>query len=147
MKLSAIIDQTRQDHPIVRKQERNSSLELLRIVAMLMIVAFHFFRHGGFDFPEDSFTVNRIYYQFVLMFGNFGNAVFVFLSGYFLILSDRLKPQKLGSFLHAWSVSRQGGFQRGGYIVSYPSCYKIPMVVRKHIYYFVPHSSLSEYIS
>lgn len=79
------------DHPIVR----NSSLELLRIVAMLMIVAFHFFRHGGFDFPEDSFTVNRIYYQFLLMFGNFGNAVFVLISGYFLILSDRLKPQRL----------------------------------------------------
>ena len=62
---------------------------------MMMIVAFHFFRHGGFDFPEDSFTVNRIFAQFVLMFGNFGNAVFVLISGYFLILSDRLKPQRL----------------------------------------------------
>ena len=62
---------------------------------MLMIVAFHFFRHGGFSYPEDSFTANKIYYHFVLMGGNFGNAIFVLLSGYFLILSDSVKAQRL----------------------------------------------------
>ena len=31
-----------------RKSERNSALELLRIVAILMIVASHCSQHGGF---------------------------------------------------------------------------------------------------
>ena len=88
-------DQTRPDHPIVRKQERNSSLELLRIVAMLMIVTYHFSSHGGFNFPTDSITLNRLYFQFTRIFGALGNDIFVMLAGYFLVKSESTKILKL----------------------------------------------------
>lgn len=91
MKMSAIINQTRPDHSIVR----NSSFELLRIVAMFMIVAHHFSVHGGFDFPADSMTLNHLWQQFILMGGGLGNGIFVAISGYFLINSAGLNLRRL----------------------------------------------------
>ena len=74
---------------------RNSSLELLRIVAMLMIVACHFAAHGEFHFPSETITLNRLYQQFILMGGSLGNDIFVMISGYFLVKSSALNLRKL----------------------------------------------------
>ena len=86
-------DQTRpdHDHPVVR----NSSLELLRIVAMIMIVGHHIYRHGKFDFPVNVITVNKLWTQFLLIGGGLGNCIFVFISGYFLVKSSGVKYRKL----------------------------------------------------
>lgn len=88
-----IIDQTRPDYdyPIVR----NSSFELLRIVAMLMIIASHFSQHGGFEFPFSSITLNRLWQQFLFLGGQRGNDIFILISGYFLINSQEVKFIKL----------------------------------------------------
>ena len=90
MKISAIIDQTRPDHSIVR----NSSLELLRIVAMLMIVGGHFFQFG-FQFPHEYITANRLWGQFLALGGQRGNDMFILISGYFLIRSQAMKFRKV----------------------------------------------------
>ena len=80
---------------------RNSSLELLRIVAMLMIVIHHFAYGDNFSFPVHSLTINRLWIQFVNMGGKLGVNIFVLISGYFLIASDRVKLRKLAGM---WSA-------------------------------------------
>lgn len=62
---------------------------------MLMIVTYHFSHHGGFNFPINSITFNRLYYQFTKIFGELGNDVFVMLAGYFLINSEGVKILRL----------------------------------------------------
>ena len=51
---------------------RQSNIELLRIVAMVLIVAHHFAVHGGFDFPLANITVNRLWIQFIQIGGKIG---------------------------------------------------------------------------
>lgn len=65
---------------------RDSSMELLRIIAMLMIVFHHFAAHGGFLW-ESSVTATRFWYNFILMGGKIGSNVFIMISGYYLINS------------------------------------------------------------
>ena len=76
---------------------RNSSLELLRIVAMLMIIIHHFAYGDNFHFPADSITLNRLWIQFVNKGGKLGVNIFVLLSGYFLIESKSVKFRKLAA--------------------------------------------------
>ncbi len=64
-------------------KERNSSVELLRIIAMFCIVCSHFCRHGGFEVLDMGFSWNKILLQAGLL-GHLGVAVFVMISGYFL---------------------------------------------------------------
>ena len=64
---------------------RSSSVELLRIIAMIAIVICHFATHGGFAFDEAKLTLPRLWWSFIEMGGNFGVNVFVLISGYFLV--------------------------------------------------------------
>lgn len=66
-------------------KQRNSALELLRIVSMLMIVFHHFSIYGGFDWGNNSLTVPHFWYNFIASGGKLGVNVFVLISGYFLI--------------------------------------------------------------
>ena len=70
--------------------QRESNFELLRIVAMLMIIGCHFATHGGFNFETQKITVPQLWWYVLEMGGNFGVVVFVMISGYFLIDSTRL---------------------------------------------------------
>ena len=67
--------------------KRDSNLELLRIIMMILIVAHHFALHGGFDYPTDTVSLNRLWIQFIQVGGKLGVNVFVLISGYFLIHS------------------------------------------------------------
>ena len=69
----------------LKKNPRNSSIELLRIISMLMIVFSHFATHGGFTFPLQTLSIPRLWWNFIEMGGSFGVDVFVLISGYFLI--------------------------------------------------------------
>ena len=60
-----------------------------------MIVAYHFSVHGGFSFPADQITLNRLWTQSIFMGGSLGNDIFVLLSGYFLISSSGINYHKL----------------------------------------------------
>lgn len=68
------------------KHSRNSNLELLRIIAMLLIVAHHFVVNScvvdQFDFL--SISANMLYLQIFGMWGKTAINVFVLISGYFL---------------------------------------------------------------
>lgn len=70
--------------------KRNSSIELCRIIAMIMIVACHFATHGGFNYDKSIITIPRLWWHFIEMGGNFGVDVFILISGYFLINNSKL---------------------------------------------------------
>ena len=62
-----------------------------------MIVGCHFATHGGFQFNSQMVTIPRLWWNFLELGGNFGVDVFVLISGYFLIGSNKLhiKPIKI----------------------------------------------------
>lgn len=74
---------------------RKSNIELLRIVAMIIIVAHHFSVHGGFQYAKDIISINKMWILLIQIGGKIGVDVFVLISGYFLILSDSVKTKKL----------------------------------------------------
>lgn len=67
---------------LTTKTPRNSSVELLRILAMAMIVLSHACYHGGYDLTYSQVSVNRLFLQFGIL-GNLGVDIFVLISGYF----------------------------------------------------------------
>lgn len=71
-------------------KKRNSSIELLRIIIMIMIIGHHFATHGGFSF-DNSITIPRLWWNLIEMGGNFGVDVFIIISGYYLIKNDSFK--------------------------------------------------------
>ncbi|WP_291255096.1 acyltransferase [Fusobacterium sp.] len=67
-----------------RENKRESNLELLRIISMIMIVAHHFALHG-FQFHELELTSNKIILDFLVIGGKIGVNIFILISSYFLI--------------------------------------------------------------
>lgn len=82
----------------ITSKVRQSNIELLRIVAMIMIVAHHFAVHGGFTFAADTLSLNRFWLQFIQIGGKIGVDIFVLISGYFLIKSQSVKINKIIRF-------------------------------------------------
>ena len=72
------------------KGMRNSSIELLRIISMVMIVACHFATHSGFTYNSHTLSIPRFWLSFIEMGGKVGVDVFILISGYFLITDKRL---------------------------------------------------------
>lgn len=70
------------------KIDRDSKFELLRIIAMVMIIAHHFAVHGGFVFLNNHLTVNREWINFLSIGGKLGVDLFVLISGWFLVRKD-----------------------------------------------------------
>ena len=79
---------------------RRSNFELLRIVAMLMIIAHHVSFHGGFIFNSSVFSVNHLWIDVFSMGGKIGVNIFFLISGYFLIESKGITINKIIKF---WS--------------------------------------------
>lgn len=74
---------------------RDSSLELLRLIAVMMIIGCHFAQYGEFAFPHENITVNRLWQQLLFLVGQRGNDIFILISGYFLIGSQEIKSAKV----------------------------------------------------
>lgn len=74
---------------------RQSNIELLRIFSMIIIIGHHFSVHGGIIFPTNVININRLWVQFIQMGGKIGVDIFIMISGYFLITSEKLKCSKV----------------------------------------------------
>lgn len=79
---------------------RNTSIELLRIISMIMIMFHHFAYHGNFEWNFNEVTLPHLWYDFILMGGKVGVDIFVLIFGYFLIENTEklFQPKKLLKF-------------------------------------------------
>lgn len=70
---------------LVNKQ-RTSGLELLRIISMLLIIAYHYMIQGGYEpFSVQLLTGGVMFVQAISMFGRMACSIYAMISGYFLI--------------------------------------------------------------
>lgn len=67
----------------VKKTDRDSRVELLRIFSILGITLHHLVYHSSI--MDESLTLNRAISQFFLLFGKFGVNIFVLITGYFSV--------------------------------------------------------------
>lgn len=84
---------------------RSSNIELLRIIAMFMVVLGHYYVKGGF--PDDSLmNLSKLAMQFLGSWSKIAVDIFVIISGYFLV-SQKFRWRKLLKFLsctYFWSL-------------------------------------------
>ena len=78
---------------------RNSSYELLRIVAMMMIVFHHYVEHGLIG--GGGVSIPTLWCNFISIGGKIGYNIFVLISGYFLVADDSPTPN-LRKLLKLW---------------------------------------------
>lgn len=71
---------------IHNKAKRNSNIEFLRIIAMLMIVFSHYVSHGSLYQSTEISLFNKIVID-AMFLGNLGVAIFVIITGYFMSTS------------------------------------------------------------
>lgn len=74
----------------MQKKQRNSSVELLRIVATLMVVVSHCSFHGFYHTGEGYMWIDSTWNRFLLQISNMGSLgvnVFVLIMGYYMIKS------------------------------------------------------------
>lgn len=73
-----------------KKNKRNSSFELLRILSMFAIVVHHFAMHGTLNpiLYKDTFAKSFIVYDYLIFLGRLGVVLFVMIGAYFLCDKD-----------------------------------------------------------
>ena len=87
-------------------EKRSSNIELLRIIAMFMVVLGHYYVKGGF--PDDSLmNANKLLLQFLGSWSKIAVDIFVIISGYFLV-TQKFRWNKLVKFFcctYFWSLA------------------------------------------
>lgn len=89
-------------------KKRDSRFELVRIISMIMIVAYHYTMYGNWN--KESFNTVKI--QFFRPWGQVGVALFVMITGYFLAnrksglnkLWNRAKRIWIKTLIYSWII-------------------------------------------
>ena len=76
-------------------KERYSNFELLRIISMIMIIAYHYSIKGQGGYISEMPIANKMFVEEVSMFGKIGVNLFVLITGYFGIQSREIKIIKM----------------------------------------------------
>ncbi len=79
----------------MNSNSRSSNFEMLRILAMLQIIAFHLAFHSNFLFIGTTVTFNRVWYQMLFMGGKLGVNLFVMITGYFMVSAKGIKTANI----------------------------------------------------
>ena len=91
----------------MEKTKRQSNFELLRILAMIMIVLFHIQKNGpqrlltgdyGY-FGKPIYYLRLIVFYFGVTLGDVGNGLFIIISGYFMNANDHIDTGKIAKKL------------------------------------------------
>ncbi len=77
----------------LKKEKINSSLNLLKIIAIFMIVIFHCV-YKGIEFAKLP-EYNKFLYYIFFHFGEIGVNIFMIISGYFLINKNQIEKKKI----------------------------------------------------
>lgn len=81
------------DNLNTERKIRKSNFELLRIIAMFLIL-FHHFYYNNFNFDYSNITISQFIVQFLSSFGKVGVCIFILITGYFSVES-KFKLKKL----------------------------------------------------
>lgn len=75
---------------VLRRKERNSNLELYRIIVMLLIVAHHYVVNSGLTgvMKNEPYSADSIFLYLFGMWGKIGIYCFVLITGYFMCQSS-----------------------------------------------------------
>ena len=68
-------------------KKRDLNFEILRIFSIFLIILHHYALKGGLDAELDTFSINKLISNFIVIGGKVGVNLFVLISGYFLINS------------------------------------------------------------
>lgn len=82
-------------------KNRDSSIELLRIVSIFLITLSHWAIHSDFIFETDHLVVNKLLAEFVSL-GELGVCAFVIISGYFSIFNHQSIKGFLNLLIKIW---------------------------------------------
>lgn len=85
---------------------RSSNIELLRVIAMFMVVLGHYYVKSGF--PDDSLIItSKLVMQFLGSWSKIAVDIFVIISGYFLV-TQKFRWEKIWKFFgctYFWSLA------------------------------------------
>lgn len=84
--------------------ERISNIEILRIIAMILVVMHHFVVHGFSTLPND-YSIDRVLIDFFILGGKVGVNLFVLISGYFMVDSKITMKKILKFIAQVWFYS------------------------------------------
>lgn len=85
-------------------KERNSNLEILRIISMILIVMHHYSVHG-FSLNNLDYSFNKYIIDFLYLGGKLGVNCFILISGYFMINSKFTIKKLLKLLGEVWFYS------------------------------------------
>ena len=92
-------------HKSAKNGKRNSSIELLRIIAMFMILMHHFIVHNGYDVLKLPVGPQRIFFQLVMAGGGkIGVVIFFSISAWFLLDKEQTIKSNLR---RVWVMERE----------------------------------------
>lgn len=84
----------------MKKETRNSNVEILRIVSLLLIIFGHFTWHTHWNLNNDPLLLKTMIHSFWIG-GKLGVDIFVLISGYYLV-NSYFKPK---SFIRTWLIA------------------------------------------
>lgn len=113
--------------------KRDSGIELLRIISMIIIIMHHFSVHSQFVFPLNELSPNRIFVQLMALGGKIGVDCFVLISGFFLIKKEFNLFKLIKLIAQIWFYSLL--------IVSIFIFFDLP--IKNYVRYFVPVYSVN----
>lgn len=117
-------------------KELSSNIEVLRIIAMLLIVMHHYSLHSNLLFEPTSIQLNHIFIQILQVGGKVGVAIFVLIMGYFSVYSGYRKKKAVNLWAEICFYSVSGMF-----IVSLLNGTLSSLTVKQIIYAFFPITS------
>lgn len=96
-----------------KKQPRNSAVELLRILCILMVIAGHYYAHGiayaMAPFSAENYSLRILLLQMITFGADIANDVFIIITGYYMIHST-VKGKRIWSligemFFYSWIIA------------------------------------------
>lgn len=81
---------------------RNSSIEILRIVAIFIITACHLITHGNINIENFNPCLQYFWFLFLSFGGKIGVNIFILITGYYLITSKMSHTKIIAKLLFLW---------------------------------------------
>lgn len=77
------------------KEERNSNIEFLRIIVMLLIIMHHYVLHGVLETANMPLSFNKIFLNTISIGGKLGVNIFILITGYYSIKNTNNNYKKI----------------------------------------------------